>query len=139
MQHKARRRKRFFSNQKGRCGYCEDGMRFPESGKPHPLDATFDHLIPRARWQGDKGSRSRNSNLVLCCRDCNEAKANMTPREFLRAIWLLGQLPDFEMMMLPSPPDGIPICLPGQPTAWLDGAAEMPPQEVMASVSSTVA
>ena len=46
------------------CGYC---------GKPA---GTIDHILPRSR-----GGQNTWENLVACCRDCNNRKADRTPQE----------------------------------------------------------
>lgn len=53
----------------GICYYC--GRKFP------PQDLTMDHLTPLSR-----GGRSTKSNLVPCCKDCNNRKKNMLPLEW---------------------------------------------------------
>lgn len=42
-------------------------------------DITKDHIIPSSR-----GGSSRVDNLAWCCRNCNSAKGNRTPQEWLR-------------------------------------------------------
>lgn len=42
-----------------------------------PNRKTIDHLIPRS-----KGGTDDESNLVIACRKCNEAKGVMMPYEF---------------------------------------------------------
>lgn len=51
------------------CAYC---------GTRHEL--TRDHIIPRSR-----GGTDDPSNLVWACRNCNAAKGNRTPQEWLCA------------------------------------------------------
>jgi 5-methylcytosine-specific restriction endonuclease McrA len=50
------------------CQYCADVF------KTHEL--TFDHVIPRSR-----GGRTRWSNIVTACRDCNTRKGSRMPGE----------------------------------------------------------
>ena len=52
-----------------KCYYCKCVL--------HNKNKTLDHVIPR-----DAGGPSVLSNLVVCCRDCNAAKANMSLKEF---------------------------------------------------------
>jgi 5-methylcytosine-specific restriction endonuclease McrA len=53
---------------KNQCQYC--GV--IES----PRDMTIDHVIPRSR-----GGENTWSNLVTCCKRCNQKKGNRTPEE----------------------------------------------------------
>lgn len=50
-----------------RCAYC--------GAENVPLE--IEHIIPKIR-----GGSNRVSNLTLACRDCNQAKGNMTAEEF---------------------------------------------------------
>jgi 5-methylcytosine-specific restriction protein A len=50
----------------GKCNYC--GNIFL------PSDLTMDHLVPLAR-----GGKSTKSNVVPCCKDCNNKKKYLTP------------------------------------------------------------
>lgn len=43
--------------------------------------ATIDHVIPRCR-----GGTNHPSNLVLCCRGCNDVKGELLPHEWLAAL-----------------------------------------------------
>lgn len=69
---------------KTKCWYC---------GRPlWPIQVTKDHIVPRSA-----GGSSRQANLVICCRPCNQLKRSRTLEEFLveeadylekqRAIW----------------------------------------------------
>ena len=53
---------------KNQCQYC--GV--IES----PRDMTIDHVVPRSR-----GGENTWSNLVTCCKKCNQKKGNRTPEE----------------------------------------------------------
>ena len=52
----------------GRCCYCQ---------KPVGRDFTIDHYLPLAL-----GGTNARRNLRLACRPCNEAKADMSPKEW---------------------------------------------------------
>ena len=71
--HKARElRKTRWWQQKtasGLCWYCQRKVPVKE--------LTMDHVVPLA-----KGGRSVKSNLVPCCKDCNNTKKNSLPVEF---------------------------------------------------------
>ena len=53
---------------KNQCQYC--GV--VESAR----EMTIDHVIPRSR-----GGKNTWSNLVTCCKKCNQKKGNRTPQE----------------------------------------------------------
>ena len=52
----------------GLCHYCEQ--------KFSKIELTMDHKIPISR-----GGRSTKGNIVVCCKDCNNAKKNSTPAD----------------------------------------------------------
>ncbi len=62
------------------CQYCGKKSR----------DLTVDHVIPRER-----GGRHEWTNLVACCRDCNNRKGNRTPREAGMSLLRRPQRPHF--------------------------------------------
>lgn len=49
-----------------RCHYCRNGGKL-----------TLDHVVPQSR-----GGADHPTNLVACCRSCNDAKANKSPKEW---------------------------------------------------------
>ena len=53
----------------GKCAYCGKEV--------HPKYLTMDHIVPVVR-----GGRTRRSNVVTCCRDCNSRKKHMLPVEW---------------------------------------------------------
>ena len=53
----------------GRCHYC--GEPFP------PRELTMDHLVPLVR-----GGISAKSNVVPCCKECNNQKRYLLPWEW---------------------------------------------------------
>ena len=61
---------------KGICRYC--GRKFP------PEELTMDHVVPVVR-----GGKSSRGNVVVCCKECNNAKKYLTPAELI-----LRQHPD---------------------------------------------
>lgn len=71
--HKARelRRTQWWKNRlaAGRCYYC--GGRFP------PRELTMDHLVPLVR-----GGFTTRSNVVPCCKECNNQKRYLLPLEW---------------------------------------------------------
>lgn len=54
---------------KGLCHYCK--KRF------HPSELTMDHVVPIVR-----GGFSKKSNIVTCCKDCNNKKKYLLPTEW---------------------------------------------------------
>lgn len=52
----------------GRCHYC--------NGKFEKSLLTMDHVIPIAR-----GGKTTKSNVVVCCKPCNNTKKYFTPAE----------------------------------------------------------
>lgn len=56
--------------QSGYCYYCQQ--------RYAPQELTMDHLVPLAR-----GGKSTKSNLVPCCKKCNNEKKYYTPAEIL--------------------------------------------------------
>ena len=65
------RASQWWKNRKGRgtCYYC--GRKTP------PKELTMDHIVPIAR-----GGTSRKSNVVPCCKGCNEKKKYLLPVEW---------------------------------------------------------
>jgi 5-methylcytosine-specific restriction endonuclease McrA len=61
-------RKNILWRDKNQCQYC--GVIEP------PNDMTIDHVIPRSRGGGNTWS-----NLVTCCKKCNQKKRDRTPEE----------------------------------------------------------
>ena len=61
-------RQNIYARDKYRCQYC--GAKFPLE------ELTYDHVIPRFR-----GGKTRWSNIVTCCIQCNRKKGGQTPRE----------------------------------------------------------
>jgi len=56
---------------KGRCHYC---------GSPTPAkELTMDHIVPISR-----GGKSTRSNVVPCCKTCNNTKKQLLPMEWER-------------------------------------------------------
>jgi 5-methylcytosine-specific restriction endonuclease McrA len=61
-------RKNILWRDKSQCQYC--GV------IEAPKDMTIDHVIPRSRGGGNTWS-----NLVTCCKKCNQKKRDRTPEE----------------------------------------------------------
>lgn len=67
-------RKNIFIRDNLSCQYC---------GKKLPVyELTYDHVIPRVKWDNDKkGTPTKWTNIVTCCRPCNRKKGGRTPAE----------------------------------------------------------
>ena len=52
----------------GKCQYCANNFALSE--------LTLDHVVPRSR-----GGKNTWTNLVACCKKCNQAKRDRTPEE----------------------------------------------------------
>lgn len=69
---------------KGHCYYCEIEFGYKEIGlDPEPVKKTKDHIIPSSR-----GGINDPKNIVPACFQCNKAKANLMPEEFLELLRL---------------------------------------------------
>jgi len=61
-------RSNLYNHYRRKCCYCAESV--------STADATWDHVVPRA-----KGGETNWSNIVLSCRSCNSRKADKTPEE----------------------------------------------------------
>jgi len=61
-------RRNVWLRDRGICQYC--GVYVPKS------EHTVDHVIPKAQ-----GGRKSWDNIVTCCRECNQLKADRTPEQ----------------------------------------------------------
>lgn len=90
--------------QNGRCKYCN--TRINMADKTRSGNATIDHVIPLAR-----GGIDEFKNTVAACGDCNLAKSDRNPEDFLRCEWLRNKI-----AAVAQPPDrlsveaGSPFC-----------------------------
>lgn len=66
-------KKNVFLRDGHQCQYC--GQYFPAS------ELTYDHVIPRSKWNGDPNKVTSWNNIVSCCYKCNFDKADKTPEE----------------------------------------------------------
>ena len=65
------RRSQWWKNRRasGRCHYCQDAFA--------PRELTMDHVVPLSR-----GGRTAKSNVVPCCKECNNQKQDLLPLEW---------------------------------------------------------
>ncbi len=77
------RRSQWWKNQLavGRCHYCRSNC--------PPKELTMDHVVPLVR-----GGRSLKSNLVPCCKTCNDQKKYLLPLEWEAYMERLGKPSD---------------------------------------------
>ena len=59
-----------FLRDKYKCCYCNSNKKL-----------TYDHIIPRSRWNYNNGSPTKWTNVVTACITCNGKKGNRTPEE----------------------------------------------------------
>lgn len=84
-------RRTLMLEQNGACIYCRREMTTDWQHERKARFATLDHLVPIAQ-----GGTNDPANLVLCCRLCNNVKADSTLEEFvfgLLWIWLCKNRP----------------------------------------------
>lgn len=82
-------RKRVLERDRYVCYICE-GQIDPHAEKYADNELTYDHIIPRT-----DGGTDYEENLAVCCRACNEDKANRNPEQYtvylyVKVLLLLG-------------------------------------------------
>ena len=76
-------------SQNHKCHYCGTNTWHPYNktnwdkihNKSYATRATLDHLLPRS-----KGGTRHNNNVVMACGECNNAKSDLSVKEFLKII-----------------------------------------------------
>lgn len=66
-------RKNIFIRDNFTCQYCWNQF--------NHNDLTYDHVIPKSKWDYNKGSPTCWTNIVTSCVDCNRKKGNKTPKQ----------------------------------------------------------
>lgn len=66
-------RKNVFIRDKMTCQYCGKMFEF--------CDLTYDHVIPRAKWNHKNGSPTQWDNIVTSCKPCNNRKGDKLIKE----------------------------------------------------------
>ena len=94
-------RQNIYARDKYHCQYC--GKRFSSE------DLTYDHVIPKSR-----GGKTKWTNIVTCCVQCNRRKGGHFPEEV-----------DMELIRTPSRPKWLPalkitIGFKEIPKSWRD-------------------
>lgn len=66
-------RKNIFLRDSFTCQYCRVQFAINE--------LTYDHVIPKSKWDDSKGSPTCWTNIVTACISCNRKKGNRTPSQ----------------------------------------------------------
>lgn len=66
-------RKNIFLRDQYTCQYCNQIFENKQ--------LTYDHVIPKSKWNYDYGSPTIWTNIVTACVDCNRKKGNRTPKQ----------------------------------------------------------
>jgi 5-methylcytosine-specific restriction endonuclease McrA len=86
-------RRAVWERDQGRCRYCRAWLPFHA--------CTADHVIPRCQ-----NGQATMSNLVCCCRDCNNRKGDRTPEDAGMTLWPCPASGEFAVARLPVPGRG---------------------------------
>lgn len=62
---------------------------------------TYDHVIPKSKWNHDHGSPTSWTNIVTACVNCNRLKGNRTPKQANMALRNLPTEPNKNIKYLP--------------------------------------
>lgn len=66
-------RKNIFLRDQYTCQYCNQTF--------DNKQLTYDHVIPKSKWDHNNGSPTIWTNIVTACVDCNRKKGNRTPKQ----------------------------------------------------------
>lgn len=66
-------RKNIFLRDQYTCQYCNQTF--------ENKDLTYDHVIPKSKWNYNDGSPTIWTNIVTACVNCNRKKGNRTPKQ----------------------------------------------------------
>lgn len=66
-------RKNIFLRDQYTCQYCNQ----PFDNK----QLTYDHVVPKSKWNHNHGSPTTWTNIVTACVDCNRKKGDRTPKQ----------------------------------------------------------
>jgi len=86
-------RKNIFIRDSHTCQYC--GIKFDCS------KLTYDHVIPKSKWNYNRGSPTRWTNIVTSCLQCNRKKGNKTPKDANMPLIALPYQPEKNSKYLP--------------------------------------
>lgn len=62
---------------------------------------TYDHVIPKSKWDYNKGSPTTWTNIVTACVNCNKKKGNRTPKQANMTLQNLPIKPNKSIRYLP--------------------------------------
>jgi hypothetical protein len=85
-------RKNIFIRDNFTCQYC--GIKY------HYSKLTYDHVIPKSKWN-HSGSSTCWKNIVTACCRCNRKKGNKTPEEAGMTLLNIPQIPQYNHKYLP--------------------------------------
>jgi len=86
-------RKNIFIRDNFTCQYCNKQYTHNQ--------LTYDHVIPKSKWNWNSGSPTVWTNIVTSCVDCNRKKGNRTPKQA-----------NMELQNIPIKPNKNPKYLP---------------------------
>jgi 5-methylcytosine-specific restriction endonuclease McrA len=66
-------RKNIFIRDQMTCQYC--------GNQYDPQNLTYDHIVPRSKWNSKNGTPTNWQNIVTCCFKCNQRKNNKSLKE----------------------------------------------------------
>lgn len=66
-------RKNIFLRDQYTCQYCNQTF--------DNKQLTYDHVVPKSKWNDDNGSPTIWTNIVTACVECNRKKGNRTPKQ----------------------------------------------------------
>ena len=75
------------------CQYCGKQLAFSQ--------LTYDHIIPKSRFNKDKRLSTNWKNIVTACRPCNHKKGNKTPKEASMTLINSPVEPNYSLEYLP--------------------------------------
>lgn len=102
------RSKKFFKNNATRVVFCKKNIFLRDAytcqyccQKYDPKNLTYDHVVPKSKWNRDYGSPTTWTNIVTCCVQCNRKKANRTPKQANMTLKTLPIEPNKTIKYLP--------------------------------------
>ena len=75
------------------CQYC--GIELPA------CQLTYDHIIPKSRFNHNRKTSTNWTNIVTSCRKCNHKKGNRTPEEAGMVLINIPVVPKYSLKYLP--------------------------------------
>jgi len=79
-------RKNLFLRDNHTCQYC--------SKKCEEKELTYDHVIPKSKWDYNKGSPTNWTNITTACTTCNRKKGNKTPHQAKMSLLTIPFMPN---------------------------------------------